>query len=287
MSEISSEQNILPDFLGIGAMRSGTTWLDGILRTHPDLYLPERRKEVHFFNKYYDRGIDWYRDFFLASEEASKYQHIGEITPAYLYFSEVPARIKKHIPECKFIIIFRNPVDRAYSHYGFQVKNYAEKRTFQEMLDREPEVFLKGLYGQQLQRYLQHFSLDNFSILIYEHALNNPEKALNQLGNFLSIDPNKFDLSNVGRKYNASGSVRFPKARALARQCRDFLRSKDLDWMWNIAKTSGVERIFEGKGKSIPPMNPDIRAELISKYESDITLLEKLIGIDLSVWKTQ
>lgn len=285
MSKTSNEKSILPNFLGIGAMRSGTTWLDRVLRTHPNIYLPERRKEVHFFNKYYERGIDWYQDFFLLSQQASKYQSIGEITPAYLYFPEVPARIKEHIPNCKFIVIFRNPADRAYSHYGFQVKNYAEKRTFLELLDREPEVFSKGLYGQQLKRYLQYFPLDNFCILIYEHALKNPEETLKQLADFLSIDPNKFDLSVIKHKTNSSDLIRFSGARALACQFRDFLRSKDLDWLWNMAKTSGMERVFEGKSKSFPVIDPDIRAKLLLKYEADITLLEELMGTELSVWK--
>ena len=286
MSNNSSVKHILPTFLGIGAMRSGTTWLDGVLRTHPQLYLPERRKEVHFFNKYYERGIDWYRDFFLPAEQSPEHRQIGEITPAYLYFPEVPARIKEHIPNCKFIIIFRNPVDRAYSHYGFQVKNYAEKRTFKEMLDREPEVFHKGLYGQQLERYLKYFPKENFFTLIYEEAIENPATALKQLGNFLAVDPNKFDLSDVRQKRNASGVVRFSEARAKARQFRDFLRNRDLDWIWNLAKTAGMERIFEGKSKSFPPMDSQLRAELISRYEPDIALLERLIGVELSRWKT-
>ena len=285
MSKTNKKKVILPSFLGIGAMRSGTTWLDGVLRTHPDIYLPERRKEIHFFDRYYDRGIEWYQEFFSFPEQSLQYQQIGEITPAYLYFPEVPIRIKEHIPDCRFIVIFRNPADRAYSHYGFLVKNYAEQRTFPELLDQEPEIFLKGLYGQQLKRYLQYFPLENFLILIYEHALKNPEKALNRLADFLSVEPNKFELSMIKQRANTSGRVRFSGARALACKFRDFLRSKDLDWLWNFAKTSGIERIFETKSKPFPAIETSIRAELISKYESDIAALEKLIGIDLSVWK--
>ena len=285
MSQTNTNQNIIPNFLVIGTMRSGTTWLDGVLRTHPDIYLPQRRKEVHFFDQYYERGIEWYQNFFSFADDRLNYKSIGEITPDYLYHPEVPARIKKHIPNCKFIVIFRNPVDRAYSHYGFMVKNYADTRSFEEIVEQKPDVFPKGLYGEQMERYLQLFPLNNFLILIYEEVLNNPEKTLEKIAHFLSVEPDKFDISMVNKRANSSGTVRFSAARALACKFRDFLRNQDLDWVWDVAKKSGMEGIFESKGKSLPPINPQIKAELISRYESDITLLEKLINTDLSIWK--
>ena len=285
MSKTSNQEIILPNFLVIGAMRSGTTWLDKILRTNPNICLPQRRKEIHFFSEYYDRGIEWYQNFFPFSEHTSRYPCIGEISPDYLYYPEVPIRIKKHIPDCRFIVILRNPADRAYSSYGFFVKNYAEQRSFQEVLETNPNVFLKGLYGQQLERYLQHFPLENFLILIYEHDILNPEKALNKIAKFLDVDVNNFNKYKINQRINSSGNVRFPRARNLARKFRDFLRNKDLDWLWNAAKNSGIEAVFNAKGRDLPPIEPNLRAELIVKYESDITVLEKLISMDLSIWK--
>ncbi|NER26736.1 MAG: sulfotransferase domain-containing protein [Symploca sp. SIO1C4] len=274
----------LPNFLGIGAMRSGTTWLDKILRSHPDIYLPERRKEVHFFDQYYERGINWYQAFFPSSAQAYTYQNIGEITPKYLYAPQVPNRIREHLPNCRFIVILRNPADRAYSQYGFSVKNFDESRTFQEYFNQESEVFMRGLYSQQLKRYLQYFPLEKFLILIYEHTVNYPEQALNQLANFLGIDANKFDRNILKQRANPSRKVRFSRARALAIRFGAFLQSKDLDLLWNVVKNSGMRRIFE-QGDALPSINPSVRTELISKYELDITLLEDLIGMDLSVWR--
>ncbi|NEO98672.1 MAG: sulfotransferase domain-containing protein [Symploca sp. SIO2E9] len=276
----------LPNFLGIGAMRSGTTWLDKILRSHPDIYLPERRKEVHFFDQYYQRGINWYQEFFPSSSQASKYQNIGEITPKYLYASQVPNRIREHLPNCRFIVILRNPADRAYSQYGFSVKNFDENRTFQEYLKQESEVFLRGLYSQQLKRYLQYFPLERFLILIYEDTINYPEQALSKLANFLGIDANKFDRNTLTQRANPSRRVRFSRARALAIRFGAFLQSKDLDWVWNVAKNSGMRSIFE-QGEALAPIDPNLRMELISKYEPDIVFLEELMGIDLSVWRNR
>ncbi|NER20149.1 MAG: sulfotransferase domain-containing protein [Symploca sp. SIO1C2] len=275
----------LPDFLVIGAMRSGTTWLDGVLRSHPDIYLPERRKEVNFFHKFYDRGIDWYQKFFPSPGQVSQYSRIGEVTPAYLYSPEAPIRIKECIPHCQLIIILRNPADRAYSHYGFKVKNLAEPRSFQEVLCQDSALFTRGLYGQHIKNYLQYFSLDNFLILLYEDVRKNPDHALSKITNFLSVKPNLFDQGMIERKANTSGRPHLAKARVLAGKFRDFLRKKDLDWVWNVAKSSGMEQIFFTKSQALPPIEPDVRAELLTKYESDIAALEEVIGIDLDIWR--
>ncbi len=275
----------LPDFLVIGAMRSGTTWLDGVLRSHPDIYLPERRKEVNFFYRYYDRGIDWYQKFFPSSVQASQYSRIGEVTPAYLYSTEAPIRIKEYIPHCQFIVILRNPADRAYSHYGLKLKNSAEPRSFQEVLCQEQELFFRGLYGQHIKNYLQHFSLEKFLILLYEDVIKNPEYALSKISDFLSVKPNLFARSMINKRANTSGRFHLAKTRILAGKFRDFLRKKDLDWVWNVAKSSGIEQIFFTKGEALPPIEPGVRAELLTKYESDIAVLEELIGRDLEIWR--
>lgn len=273
----------LPSFLGIGAMRCGTTWIDSILRSHPDIYLPEKRKEIHFFDLYYEKGIDWYRDFFPSSESSNL--QIGEITPAYLYFPEIPLKIKTAIPDCRFIVILRNPADRAYSHYGFWVKNFAEQRPFSEVLEREPEIINKGFYYQQIQRYLEYFPQENFLFLIFEETINNPQLALKQLADFLDVDCEKFDRSTVSQKKNASASVRFPRARALACNFRDFLRRQDLDWLWNLASSSGIKQVFETTGKPLPPLDRETKEMLYRRYSSDIENLEKLLQKDLSSWR--
>ncbi|NEP19039.1 MAG: sulfotransferase domain-containing protein [Leptolyngbya sp. SIO4C1] len=279
----------LPDFLCIGAMRSGTTWLDGILRSHPHIYLPERRKEIHFFDQYYQRGLDWYEDFFPASAEANQYQRIGEITPAYLYFPEVAARIQAHLPNCRFIAVLRNPVDRAYSHYGFHVKNRAETKAFAELIADDSEIFLKGLYGRQIEQYFQYFPPENFLLMIYEQVIAAPDQALRQLGSFLSVEPSQFDPASLSQRANSSGYVRFPKVRAAACGIRDFLRDRDLDWLWNLGRASGLKSLLETKldrqDRSLAPISAELRLALSERYAADIAALEKLIDTDLSIWR--
>jgi hypothetical protein len=274
----------LPNFLGIGARRSGTSWLDMLLRSHQDIYLPKQRKEVHFFNDYYDRGLNWYQRFFPSPDQASEYRAVGEITPGYLYHPDAPARIQGHIPDCRFIAILRNPVDRAYSQYAQSVRASNDLRSFEEYLDQEPDAFARGLYSEQLKRYLQYFPLDNFLILIFERTIKDPAQIRHQLADFLSVDASRFGYCDTERRVNASHQVRFARSYAMARRFGRYLQHKDAHWVVNTANVLGMGRIF-GKHGALPPMNAKIRTELLSKYEADIATLEDILGEDLSLWK--
>ena len=97
-----------------------------LLSGHPDVYMPERRKEIRFFDRNHDQGTSWYEAFFCPQAEAARYAAIGEISPQYLYCEACPDRIAALLPDAKLLVILRHPVDRAYSHYGFVVqrRNY-------------------------------------------------------------------------------------------------------------------------------------------------------------------
>lgn len=274
----------LPNFLGIGVLRAGTTWLDSQLRTHPHIYLPTQRKEIYFFNKHYERGLDWYQRFFPVGNAASKYRNLGEITPGYLYDPDTPSRIQKHIPDCKFIIILRNPVDRAYSEYGLWVRAYNEQRSFQEYLNQVPDVLNRGHYSEQIYRYLQYFPIENFLFLIFETTMKHPEQALEKLGLFLGVDARLFEQRNISKKINDSYRVRFACSYALAHRFGNLLRQKNLDWIVNFAKSVGISQIFGNNG-ALPPMNPSVRTKLVSHYDAEIRAVEKILGIDLSIWR--
>ena len=101
----------LPEFLGLGTQKGGTTTLHRLLEQHPDVYLPAC-KEVHFFDLNYDAGEGWYRNHFT---DAKPHQTCGEITPFYLFHPDVPGRIHNLLPKARMVVLLRDPVERTIS----------------------------------------------------------------------------------------------------------------------------------------------------------------------------
>lgn len=200
-----------PDFLIIGTQRGGTTSLHHLLSAHPQIRMA-KVKELHFFNRLYSNGINWYMDQFKEESGASKF-HSGEATPAYLYHPLVPERVAKHLPDVKLIVMLRDPVIRAFSQFMMIRKRGREAESdFMEALKLEagrlsnlrpiddeqaaPDDFSgfyqfsyqkRGLYGEQIERWLQCFTLDQFHFIKSEEFFASPEKSLQSLYAFLEI----------------------------------------------------------------------------------------------------
>tara|TARA_Y100000590_G_scaffold466289_1_gene641137 strand:- start:3582 stop:4517 length:936 start_codon:yes stop_codon:yes gene_type:complete len=217
--------HLLPDFLICGTPRSGSTSLYEGLLEHPNVYRA-KTKEVSYFDVNTHRGINWYKYNFPSKLEKffKKNRMItGEATPFYLIHPHVPARIAKTIPNVKIILILRNPIDRAYSHYSSAVKNNNENLTFEESLQNENSrianekeklladpnhnsanyykwsYFEQGIYYNFIIEWMKYFPKENFYITSYEEFFKNPKENFNDLFNFLGIS--NFNFENYVR-YN-------------------------------------------------------------------------------------
>jgi len=214
---------ILPDFLVIGVMRGGTSSLYNYLIQHPCI-LPTTRKEVHYFDAIDQKisiklcGIYWYRAHFptrfVKQKRASQCTHrliTGEATPYYIFHPKAPVRIRSLLPEVKLIVLLRNPVDRAYSHYHHSVRKGYERLSFIEAIKREmewlesgqgvgpwapfPDAFShqhfsylsRGLYAQQLKRWYELFPRKQILVLSSEQMFVNPDQVLRQVFDFLEL----------------------------------------------------------------------------------------------------
>ena len=157
-----------PDFIGIGVAKSGTTALQQWLLQHPSVFVP-KQKEVHFFDNEYtwQKGINWYEKIFTCAEIN---QICGEISPGYFENSDlVIPRIKRLIGErgCLFILILRNPIERAYSHWNFYRCYYGEKNNFEDAIrlewegqgknGRKTSYFSDGLYAKRIEAWINGF----------------------------------------------------------------------------------------------------------------------------------
>jgi hypothetical protein len=275
----------LPNFLVIGAQRAGTTLLHRILEAHPRVFVPSRRKEVHYFDRYWDRGVDWYAKFFPPDDEAGRYDAIGEVTPDYLFDPRVPLLIHELLPSCRLIVSLRNPVDRAYSSYAHALRSRNEKRKFEDMMSQDEEIVKRGFYSQQLNRYLQLFPKDALLVLIYEEIVSAPIEQLERIRDFLGLERGWQDPDTLMQeRVNTSEIPRFRAAFAQARRFGALLTRSDLDWVVRFAKRSGVDKVF-GRRVATPPMAPSHRQMLQALYGEEILALESILGRELPSWR--
>jgi len=198
------------NFICIGAQKAATTTLHDALKKHSLIYLPEE-KEAKFFEEemIYDKGYEkWYKENY---SKAKFNQIIGLVNPELLFFSESAKRIKNEIGiGVKIIIVLRNPVDRAYSHFLMTKRRGLEDLSFEKALKQESSrsikdnIFYKkhfsyigrGRYFDQIQNYLKYFDEKNFLFLSYEEDIKkNLKRTLIKIQKFLNISIEPLDFS--------------------------------------------------------------------------------------------
>jgi hypothetical protein len=160
----TSETGALPDFLIIGAQKSGTTSLYDLLTRHPNV---ERAalKELNYFNRHFKKGIEWYRSQFpLPSRKEGQKLITGEATPDYLSYPDAPRRAAQMVPQARLIVLLRNPVDRAYSHYHHQIRKGRETMEFEEVIEAE-QARLRGEMDKMLED--EHYNNSNRKRFFY------------------------------------------------------------------------------------------------------------------------
>jgi len=210
----------LPAFLIIGAQKSGTTSLYGWLRHHPNITMSQT-KELHFFDRNFHRGLNWYQQQFAGT-------CAGEATPYYLFHPLAAKRAASVVPGAKLIVLLREPVSRAWSHYHHVRRQGNEPLSFLDAIELEqlrlrgevqkmeedPRYFSlnhqkfsylsRGLYADQLAHWLQFFPRDQLLVLETSALHRDPQKSLDRIAQFLgvpSVSLPSFPRYNTGGKY--------------------------------------------------------------------------------------
>ena len=156
---------MLPNFLGIGAARAGTTWIARNLAQHPAVFIPYK-KELHFFDANFDKGTAHYAAEFQGW---SNQKAVGEITPKYLHHEAAADRIKATLPAAKLIVSLRNPVERAYSSYWKSRASFPDEKlvSFAERHKVLPDLVEAVLYHKHLARYFALFLYQQIVVLFF------------------------------------------------------------------------------------------------------------------------
>jgi len=276
---------MLPNFIGIGAPRCGSTWLHGLLQSHPDIYMPGRRKELYFFNKHYERGLDWYETFFPGGEDGRGWRAVGEITPVYMYDPVVPGRLGQFESVDRLVAILRHPVDRAKSHYR-QAKMLGQTELgFRDFITDNPMRIRLGNYSEFILPFLDHFDRSQILILIFEDSVAEVEKTKKTLAAFLGVDASRFpDQAGLARS-NAGVAPAHGRVYRAAHGVASQLRSYDLDWVVNLGHKLGLKRSMVGTGRRSVPLSPEDSDWLTEHYTPEFDALESRLGVDVSTWR--
>lgn len=274
----------LPTFIGIGVQRAGTTWLHTLLASHPEVYMPTQRKEIRFFERYYDRGLNYYESFFCPPSEAAKYRAIGEISTQYYDCPECAQRIYDTLPKAKLIIMLRHPVNRAYSHYGFSVQRGNYRGSFECFIADRPSTLEKGYYSRYLKEFLRYFDRSQLLALVFEEVFSDTFETKLRLANFLGIAADKFPATQAREKVNASSVPTFRSLYSFLVKTGRKLRRRNFEHVVDFVKGLGIDHVL-AKGHSLPPLNEELKRRLSLQYQAEFNELEDLLQIDLSVWR--
>ena len=252
-----------PHFIIIGVQKGGTNSLYHYLCKHPQI-VAATQKEIHFFTLNYEQGLNWYQSQFPPDADGKQIL-TGEGSPYYLFHPLVPQRLYESFPNTRLIVLLRNPVDRAISHYYWEVKLGYEPLSLEEAIAQEPErlqgevekicsdgtyfsfnhqhysYLARGLYAEQLQRWMQFFPREQFLILKSEDLYCNSAKVVNQVFDFLEI-PNyilpTYDKYNENDYPQTDSSIRQKLAAYFQPHNQKLTQLLGEDWSWGIPEFS-------------------------------------------------
>lgn len=302
----------MPDFLIIGAGKSGTTSVDKYLAQHPQIFIP-MAKEPNFFGyefvkesdfngnqeeiAHFRKAVTTLEKYLKLFSEAKPGQLRGETSNTYMYHPQAPERIKYYNPDVKLIAVLRQPAGRLYSRFMHLAReNRTPTKLFSDCMDRNSiwwkrnDLIQEGFYFKNLTPYYNLFPAENIRVYLFEDLQEKPFEVMAELYSFLGVDSTF--RPDVTVRYNESGIVKNPLMNKIYGQGGLISRSLRAVFPETVVeKLRGnltlKKKVFALRGKNLhkPSMDPEVRKFLTHEvYAADIRQLEKLINRDLSRW---
>jgi len=275
---------VRPNFLFIGADRCGSKSLHNMFRQHPDCYVPSIA-DPYFFDKNYDRGLDWY--FKLFENAPASAQAIGEFSHDYIHSPEAAERIARDLPDVKILVTLRHPIDRTFSSYASAFAAGVIRTSFEIALEEVDMLINNSLYADKLDIFLEHFARDRVKILFFEDLAANPKRFAEEAFGFVGL--RALPEINYDQKMSVLSKPRIPFAGAASKQAANLLRK--LGWVELLGKLKSnpwVRGLFYKpyKSEEKPQMDPPMRQKLRDLFEPQILRIEKMTGRDLLHWRS-
>lgn len=280
----------------IGCPKSGTTTLFKILCQHSQIHTPKFKEPFFFNNSNYQNSIDWYAKTYYDDIKNEKW--VLDFTPSYLYSDEALFRINEYSKgkDLKFIVMLRNPVERAYSHYLHTLRDGLEDLDFNDAIQAESERLLnyennllsqlkysyvyQSLYHKHLSKYFESFGRNNFFVINYDSQLLDKSEfklMISDLQNFLEI---KIENLNIEIKENFASESRFKILQTLVNSNGLHKRLARLLFRSKLNRQILVNKLRKLNEKKM--VKKDVEAEfkknLYDKYfHADVLKLESLL----------
>jgi hypothetical protein len=280
-----------PSFIGLGAQKCATAWLYNMLKDHPDIEMvtsENGKKDLSFFNHFYDRGFEWYEKHFVNCNTNT----FGEFSTSYLYNTDVPERIYHYSAEVKLIVSLRNPVERAFSNHKHEINLghiSGKNLIFENALQNNPMYLYQSLYYTHLSRWMQYFDKAQIFIILVNDLKEKPEKTIHDLYSFLGVDPEH----KPSMLYQRIHETRVPQNMVLEssiKKASAFLKKIGGATLINYLKSKSVNRVIykmntQNEDRAFPPMEEKTKLSLLEYFAEENLKLSKLIDRDLSAWR--
>ncbi|MGL5080471.1 MAG: sulfotransferase family protein [Microcoleaceae cyanobacterium] len=296
-----------PNFIIIGAAKSGTTTLYQYLCRHPHVYM-SKPKEPDFFSldQNYARGMNWYSSLF---EKAEPDQVCGEASTTYSRLQRHPKtveRLAEALPNVKLIYIMRHPVDCAYSFYAFRFKGSQQNpdflaarnelttaRTFEEAIQQSSEFVESSCYTYQIERYLEVFPKTSLLPVLMEDLIKKPVEVMGTICNFIGVDPT-LDLTQAGEVIANTASDR-PEWYVKQQLTASLKSVAGMNLISGMLPKGIKDQVYQVVKKlkytgwtseqyTPPPMLHETRQMLLEKFQEPNQKLVEFLNRDLSHW---
>jgi len=301
-----------PNFLVIGAGKSGTTSLYEYLNEHPEVFMSPV-KETNFFAlegeqiidkkddpeqmRHYPWSVTDYKSYKNLFQNVTIEKAIGEVSPMYLYSNKAALNIKERLPNVKLIAILRQPTERLYSRYLHLAR---ESRTptssIEDALDKKSiwwkrnDLVQEGFYHTHLKKYYELFPKEQIHVILYDDFRANPQAVIRDIYQFIGVDSSY--SPNMNTEFNVSGFVANKKLDKIIGQ-----NSMVKSWITKVSPAfsrymSGNKVIkswvnqMRNKNLKRPPLSKTLKVQINEIYRSEIDKLQSLISKDLSHWQT-
>ena len=266
-------------FFVLGPQKTATTWLHRCLQEHPQIFVPPAVKETFFFDKYYDRGIDWYERYFRG---AQRFPAAGEVAPTYFGHPAVPRRIASAYPEAALIVCLRHPVERARSCYLHFWGLGLTAQPFDQAIIQFPQIVEDGLYARHLRSYRDHFPESHITNIVYDDIVRDASDSFHRLLAFLGVS-SEFVVDSLTTRVNESKN---PRARWLTHAMMlagGWLHSKGLHNVVKVGKAVGLRRmLYRPDKKPSFVFTDEQKRRLIDYYRNDTGELGLMLGRNFS-----